>query len=174
MWARRHRFVSLRDTLRVPGVVRLALQGRGPPAWPPPPCPVSHFALYQLCEDVTVVLNNLDSPTSMEMYVTTASDPSVLRAVTRKVVSAFFLEDEPVCDDVAFASEDVACLQVFGQDGAHVLTAIRGVTHDPGDGQEDPLAVVDVCVSVRASADGRHFEHVSTSRKPKRVLLRPV
>lgn len=170
MWARRQEYLGLSDTLRVPATVRLALQGPGPPGWPPPPCPVSQFVLYQLGEEVTVVLNNLDCPVAIEMYVT-AAEPAALRAAARKTVSAFFLDDEPLCggddDEPATEDESAVCLQVFDPAGAHMLTAIRAPAHD----HEDALAVVDVCVCVRASPDGTRFEHVSTSRKPRRVQL---
>lgn len=175
MWARRQRYLGLSDTLRVPASVGLALQGRGPPHWPPPPCPVSDFVLYQLGEEVTVVLNNPDCPVAIEMYVTARGAEGVLRAAARKTVSAFFLEDEPLCDDEPDLAPDpqlAACLQVFDRAGAHVLTAIRALS--PADDDTDVLALVDVCVCVRASADGARFEHVSTTRKPRRVVLQPA
>lgn len=171
MWARRRRYLGISDTLRVPAAVTLALQGRGPPHWPPPPCPVSEFVLYQLGEEVTVVLSNPDCPAAIEMYVTSRAAGDVLRAAAHKTVSSFFLDDEPLCGQgqgQLCGEGEAACLQVFDAAGDHMLTAIRALA--PAE-DEGALGLVDVCVCVRASEDGTRFEHVSTTRKPRRVVV---
>lgn len=159
MWASRHQYLSLRHTLAVPPALRDALQGG-----PDPPCPVARYALYEVAQGTTAVLSNRDSGLAAELYATaTRGRDGLLRGVVADLIDGLYAAHGPLAGDLP--ADGALAVQVYcEEDGAHLVTAVRGVV----DWVVDATVVLAV---TRGGAGGqRRYGHVRTGRRRKRII----